>query len=563
MMFRKLGLLLMLASLCATPLRASEHPGSITGQVRSASGVPQMGAVVEILSAQLHSFKAFTNEDGRYYISGLLPGTYSIHVTVPSFLPAVREKIGLRAGTSTVVDVTLNSLFDAVQLPALRSNPDDNDDWKWVLRSVSDRPILRFQDPALTASREHVSSFHDVTGMLSFVAGSSAEGFGTGSDMSTEFKLAKPVFSGGTATLSGNVGYGYSTPATVLRAGYSQTNFDGSGPSVAVTIRSLASPDLNLPNSDFQSVALTTSDDVKFGDVLELKFGSELQTIQFLGRVSAFRPFGSADFHLSPDTLLTYAYATSEPDNMAEKGFDRDATDLSDNSPRMSIVGYRASLERAHHHEVALTHREGKNTLQLAGYFDRVSDPALTGVGVDSALSGDVLPDVYSGTFTYRGRRLDAQGVRVAIETKLSSHVTTTFDYAYGGVLTPEGTDSSLDGVRDWSTVKQRHALTGKIKGTLPGAKTGWIASYQWVSGPSLTPVDMFNASMGQADPYLNLFFRRPIPGTGFLPNHLEAMVDLRNLLAQGYVPVVGQDGHTVYLVQAARSVRGGVAFVF
>lgn len=563
MMFHKLGSTLALAALLALPMTASERPSSITGQVRSASGVPQMGAVVEILSAQVRSVKAFTNEDGRYYISGLLPGTYSIHVSVPSFLPAVREKIGLRAGTSTVVDVTLNSLFEAVQLPPLRTNPDGNDDWKWVLRSVSDRPILRFQDPAMAASREHISNFHDVTGMLSFVAGSSAEGFGTGSDMSTEFKLAKPVFSDGTATLSGNVGYGYSAPATVLRAGYSHANIDGSGPSVGVTVRNLASPELGLPNSDFQSVALTTSDDMKFGDVLELKFGSELQTIQFLGRVSAFRPFGSADLHLSPDTFLTYAYATAEPDNMAEKGFDRDAAYLSDNSPRMSIVGYRASLERAHHHEVALTHREGKSTLQLAAYFDRVSDPALTGVGVYSAVSGEVLPDVYSGTFTYRGRRLDAQGVRIAVETKLSSRVTTTFDYAYGGALTPDGVDSSLDSVRDWSAVKQRHALTGKVKGTLPGAKTGWIASYQWVSGSALTPVDMFNAALGQADPYLNLFFRQPIPGTGFLPSHLEAMIDLRNLLAQGYIPVVGQDGHTVYLVQSARSVRGGVAFTF
>ena len=29
------------------------------------------------------------------------------------------------------------------------------------------------------------------------------------------------------------------------------------------------------------------------GDVLELKFGSELQTIQFLGQMNAFRPYGS------------------------------------------------------------------------------------------------------------------------------------------------------------------------------------------------------------------------------------------------------------------------------
>jgi hypothetical protein len=39
--------------------------------------------------------------------------------------------------------------------------------------------------------------------------------------------------------------------------------------------------------------------------------------------------------------------------------------------------------------------------------------------------------------------------------------------------------------------------------------------------------------------------------------------MDLRNLLAQGYVPVMGRDRHTLYLVQSARSVRGGVAFSF
>ena len=43
----------------------------------------------------------------------------------------------------------------------------------------------------------------------------------------------------------------------------------------------------------------------------------------------------------------------------------------------------------------------------------------------------------------------------------------------------------------------------------------------------------------------------------------MDAVVDVRNLLAQGYVPVLGQDGRTVYLVQSARSIRGGVAFSF
>jgi hypothetical protein len=61
----------------------------------------------------------------------------------------------------------------------------------------------------------------------------------------------------------------------------------------------------------------------------------------------------------------------------------------------------------------------------------------------------------------------------------------------------------------------------------------------------------------------LNVFVRQPIPSVGFLTGHMEAIVDVRNLLAQGYIPVLGQDGQTVYLVQAARSVRAGVAFTF
>jgi len=97
----------------------------------------------------------------------------------------------------------------------------------------------------------------------------------------------------------------------------------------------------------------------------------------------------------------------------------------------------------------------------------------------------------------------------------------------------------------------------------VPKTKTHWVASYRRINQDALTPVDMFNVSAGRADPYLNLFFRQPIPGTSSLPGHLEAVIDLRNLLAEGYVPVVGPDGHTVYLVQSARAVRGGLNFTF
>ena len=62
------------------------------------------------------------------------------------------------------------------------------------------------------------------------------------------------------------------------------------------------------------------------------------------------------------------------------------------------------------------SHRMGNTNLQIAMYSDRVADPALTGVGDVASDSGEVLPDFYSGTFTYRGKDLDAQGMRAVLQ---------------------------------------------------------------------------------------------------------------------------------------------------
>ncbi len=109
-----------------------------------------------------------------------------------------------------------------------------------------------------------------------------------------------------------------------------------------------------------------------------------------------------------------------------------------------------------------------------------------------------------------------------------------------------------------------RHSAALSLNGSFPRCKTRWIASYRYTSGDNtLTGVDLFNASAGQTDPFFNLFVRQPLPHMRFIPGNMEALMDLRNLLAQGYVPVIGPDGKTVYLMQSARSVRGGLAFTF
>jgi hypothetical protein len=555
---RQLGSWAVIAAL-SLPAWAAERPATISGYVRDASGIPQMGAVVEIAGSAARTLTVFTDGAGFYSATDLLPGFYSVKISAPSFLPALREKVGLHPGTNVHLNVTLNTLLTALRVGPLRGNADD-DDWKWTLRSVANRPVLRvFDDPAAGAEQQS----RDLKASLSFLAGSAAGGYGSGSDMSTGFSVERSIFSADRVGLSGNVGYGEGLPAAVLRAVYSHRLPDGSGPSMAVTMRRFAPSDPNLHYAALQALALNAGDDINVGDVLELKFGSELQTIQFLGHVTAFRPYGSIDVHASPNTVIEYDYATSLPNTRAEKGFDSSPADLSEADPRVSMTNFTTRLERAHHQELNLSRRIGKTSMQVAVFSDRVANTALIGTGSVSAAGGSLLPDLYSGTFTYAGDTLDARGLRVVLERKFSSDLTATLDYAYGGVLDLSKPDVAIQDVQQWITTQRRHALAAKFSGTLPGAHTRWIASYRWVNGPALTPVDMFNASPGQSDPYLNVFIRQPLPTLGFLPAHMEMLVDLRNLLAQGYVPVMGQDGQTVYLVQAARSVRGGVSITF
>jgi hypothetical protein len=564
-MLRKFAYLVLVFSL-ALPALAADAPGSISGYVRSSAGVPQMGAVVELLGSAAHSLRVFTDDHGFYSVRNLLPGTYTLKVTAPAFLPALRDRIGLRAGSAMVVNVTLNTLFEAIQFGPMRG-PADDDDWRWTLRSAANRPILRvLDDGSQVTTVKHSAEAggdHDLKASLSFLAGSPSEGYGAISDMSTGFSVEHRVLSNDAVSLEGNVGYGQGAGSAVLRTSYTHHTASGSAPEVALTVRRLAPPVGSLRQQGLQSFSLTTADDLSFGNVLELKFGSELQTVQFMGRFSSFKPFGTANLHISPNTVIEYRFASSRPSSSPTKDSEVESADLGLSGPRVSMASFAPALERAHHQEVSVSHRIGKTNAQVAFFSDQVINTVLTGVGMVTADSGELLPDMDSGTFSYQGTDLNTSGLRVVLQRKLASDLTATLDYANGGVLTLDRAESSLRDARQSLSNQRRHAVSAKFSGKLPGCRTRWTTSYGWVSGKSLTPVDMFNASAGQSDPYLNVLLRQPLPGFSFLPLHMEAMLDLRNLMAQGYVPVMGPDGRTVYLVPSARAIRGGVAFTF
>lgn len=564
---RKLGFLAILLALAlpAWSESAKISAGTISGYVRDRGGAPQMGAAVEILG--LAARKVFTNDHGFYSISALLPGSYNIKVSAPSFLPTLRERVNVRSGAKLMVNVTLTNLFEAIQLVTVPTQV-DQDDWKWTLRSISNRPILRVLPDGSTAI---VENGRDVKGNVKLLAGAPGEGFGGSSDMSAAFSVERSLLSTGTVRFNGDVGFdtnGSTNPAAILRTTYTSHYNDVFEPSLSIAALRLNSPDVStMPGASLQALSVTSSDRFVLGDLLDVKIGSELQTIQFLGRVHAFKPFGSADLHVSPNTVVEYQYASSVPDSRLEDRasdrFDDASSDPGAAGPRMSMVDFAPAVEKAHHQELSISQRVGKTNLQVAFYDDRIIDPVLTGVGDLTAETGDVLPDLYSGTFSYQGNDFSTYGVRAVLQRKLLNDLTATLDYAYGGVLDLSRPDIELQDARDYIRTERRHAIAAKFSGNIPKSKTHWVASYRYTNGRTLTPVDLFNTSPGSADPYLNFFVRQPIPSK-LVGGHMELLVDIRNLLAQGYVPVMGSDGHTVYLVQSsARSIRGGLAFNF
>ena len=102
--------------------------------------------------------------------------------------------------------------------------------------------------------------------------------------------------------------------------------------------------------------------------------------------------------------------------------------------------------------------------------------------GEVSAESGEVLPDIYSGTFSYQGTDYSTRGLRVVLQRKLLSDLTATLDYAYGGTLDLSRPDVQLQDARQWIHAERRQAVAAKLSGTLPKTKTRWIASYRYAA---------------------------------------------------------------------------------
>src|SRR6516164_8284805 len=94
--------------LCPFVAAASEL-GSVSGRVRDASGTPVVGALVMVVSASpiFPERVALTDRNGAFSIINLFAGQYTVKISMPHFLPSLKQGIVLNAGGSAVLTVNL------------------------------------------------------------------------------------------------------------------------------------------------------------------------------------------------------------------------------------------------------------------------------------------------------------------------------------------------------------------------------------------------------------------------------------------------------------------------
>ena len=173
---------------------------------------------------------------------------------------------------------------------------------------------------------------------------------------------------------------------------------------------------------------------------------------------------------------------------------------------------------------------------------------------------------MFSNSALFNMGKFDTFGYNASVTQDLGDNYKVTLIYGSLGVVSPRDGELSIDTAEDLRKIMQtdhRPALTVRVSGTLKATGTRFTASYQWTNYQSAVPGPLYSTESAHPEPGLNVMMRQRMPAIPRVPWRMEASAELRNLLAQGYLPMTTSGGDQFLLLNMPRSVRGGLAFVF
>jgi hypothetical protein len=176
---------------------------------------------------------------------------------------------------------------------------------------------------------------------------------------------------------------------------------------------------------------------------------------------------------------------------------------------------------------------------------------------------GDLLPDLFSNSALFNAGTYERTGYMFSATQNLGDYYKITATWGSLGVIEahPNGAIQSAEDLRSAMEAANRQAVTLRASGTVRHAGTRFVTSYQWANYRSAMPGPQYATGSSRPEPGLNVVVHQPIPS--LFGWRVEASAELRNLLAQGYLPLTMANGQQLLLVNTPRTFRGGLAFVF
>jgi hypothetical protein len=547
----------MLIALAVAP-SCSATMASVSGLVRNSAGTPQIGAEVQLLRSDLTIVAiAYTDASGRFKFISLFPGRYSVKAIGSSYLPSLRENVRVRTGT--VVNLTLNTLYEVMQwLPAQPSTgKSQQDDWAWTLRSAENRPLLRWlEDGPLVV----VSQGEGTTPKLKARLMATGQA-GTFGESGERFSVSVEDTPQDSKELLARVDFAPDTDGAMeSMLGFRQDlGFAGS----VQTLAAIAiHPQVTGPNgaSGMNEAAISAWESMHFGD----EFDAEAGSTQVIGHLSgqspstvmATLPSAAVTWH-GDNSAVSYRMATMVPSLI--RGDDTRAQAW---LPAMSVRNGDLAIQRGMHHEIGWSRNTSTTGMSVVFYSDTIHNPAIEARG-NAPVFGDALFDQVGKMMRLAAPGFSTQGIVASVERRLPNGNQVRVSYSNGSALVMPALPRavSISQIASSARPHRAEAYSISLSGTLEGTGTKWRASYRWQPEDSLTEIAPY--ALEAIPPYLNMRIRQTLRRNRDGASGIEAMLDVQNLLAQGYCPYLVSDGSMLIFAQQQRGIRGGVAFTF
>ena len=566
--------------------------GAVSGLVTDSGGIPQAGALVSLFNQQAKLLqKSYTDLSGNFSFGDLLPDLYSVQVTMASFVPASRERVQVHPGMRSLLEVNLSKLFSSIQLVSSKPIPGSlmSDDWKWTLRADSAlRPVLRILPSELgkaaaggwEADREKTAAFHDSSAIVKVSATDTAltDASADEADLGTQFAFATSLYSNSQVHVAGDVGYAPTgQPEAALRTTFSH-QMAGDAPSVSFTLRQMNIPTrvgqglMGGPNGNedlpaLRTVSVSMKDTKQLSENLAISYGSELDMITFVNRLQYFSPWAKVAYALPHGRVdMIFTSGNSQPGLDARDSSDPLQNELAAVSrmPRLSEYNGDIKVQRGDDYEIGYSDVVGGTEFRISGYHQYVTNSTLTIANPDGAMfTGDLLPSMFASSAFFDAGTISDSGYTVSASRTMGRHKLTV---AYGtlGVMTPDGMPiADAASLRQAISATNRRAVTIRSAGVFERTGTRYVASYEYANLNDAVTMASFSTQPERAEPGLNIAIRQPIPFFTSALGHVEATADMRNILAQGYLPLAMTDGRQILIVNNPRVFRGGLAFIF